>query len=378
MEVRRFDIGSLGAVERMENGWLRAPGRLTRTGVFLYRNKDGSTRRELRRPEEVFHPDALRSFAMVPVTVDHPPEMLDADNTKKYAVGHVGENLVRDDDHVAASILLTDKEGIVAAETGRPELSCGYTCLLVDGAGVWQGQAYDCEQTKIRGNHVSLVERGRAGPNARLLLDRFDAVQEAPNERTDMEKIQINGVWYEVSSPIAQAYAVEQKAQKAKLDAAEQEAVSAKKETEQLKAKADSLKEDLDKEKKARADAESPERLKAAIKNRLTLEKVGTKVLGADAKLDALTDRDIKVKVVQASYPTAKLDVVSEEYLQARFDSVVEKLPDAPTNSTSAAHLDTTTTTETPKLDRKTQDPEDIRKKTLQEENERSKKPLKG
>lgn len=377
MTVRRFDLGSLGAVERLENGWLRVPGRLTRTGVFVYRNPDGTARRELRRPEEVFHPDALRSFAMVPVTVDHPPVLLDKTNTKQYAVGHVGENLVRDNDYVLASILLTDDEGIVAAETGKQELSCGYTCVLKEGAGSWQGQSYDCEQTNIRGNHVSLVDKGRAGPHARLQLDRLDAVQEAPEERHDnMRKILIDGVWYEVSEQVAQAYEKEEKARKDKLDTLTEEIRTLKADAEKAKAKNDSLTEDLAKEKKARADAEHPDKINAAIKKRIELEKIGLKILGADTKLDALSDKEIKVKVVLASYPSAKLDGVSEDYLQARFDSAVEKISEDKTDE--APHLDTTSTTSSPKKERKDEDPEEIRKRTIKEENERSKKTLLG
>ena len=34
---------------------------LTRTGIFDYKNPDGSIRRELRLPEQVFDPDSLSS-----------------------------------------------------------------------------------------------------------------------------------------------------------------------------------------------------------------------------------------------------------------------------------------------------------------------------
>ncbi len=373
MSVRRYDIGSLGAVERMPNGWLKAPGRLTRIGVFLYRDANGGVRRELRLAEEVFAPEATRSFSLVPVTVDHPPEMLDADNTSQYSVGSTGEVITREGDYLCSSIMITDAKGISAAEGGKQELSCGYSCDLEEKTGSYQGEVYDCIQRNIRGNHVSLVDRGRAGPNARLLLDKFDAVQEAPKERTDMEKVLINGVWYEVSSTIAQAYAAEQKAQKEKLDAAMQESASAKKETEQLKARADSLKEDLDKEKKLRADAENPEKIKARIKDRLALEKSAQHFL-KDEKLDALSDREIKAKVVKVAYPTAKLDTVSDDYLQARFDSALEKVAEQPEDE-APEHLNQDSTTT---RNDGTREPYAVRDKTIKEENERSKKQLRG
>lgn len=380
MIVRRFDIGRLGAVERMENGWLRAPGRLTRTGIFLYRDADGNTRRELRLPEEVFHPEALRSFAMVPMTVEHPPVMLDAQNTKEYAVGHLGENVVPDGDHVSATIMLTDAKGIVAAEGGKQELSCGYTCRLDMTPGVWRGMAYDCIQRGIRGNHVSLVDRGRAGPTARLQLDKFDAVQvDAPDERSDMKKFLIGGVWHEVSELVAQALEVEAGQHKGRLDALTQENAKLKSDADKQKAKLDTLEEDLAKEKQARVDAESPAKIATRIKERLELEKVAQKVLPAGTKLDSLSDKDIKAKVVQAKYPTAKLDGVSADYLQARFDTVVEKLPETTTDpsTTTPRHLDSTSTTEA-RADAAPQNPEATRQKTLKEENQRWRQPLKG
>ena len=70
-----------------DTGWLRAPARITRTGVFDYMLADGTLRRELRRPEDVFHPESIASLQMVPVTLGHPREFLDANTTRDHAVG---------------------------------------------------------------------------------------------------------------------------------------------------------------------------------------------------------------------------------------------------------------------------------------------------
>jgi len=376
-EVSRCDIGSMGAVERMENGWLRVPGRFTRIGVFVYQDARGGVRRELRLPEEVFHPDALRSFALVPVTVQHPPEMLNKDNAKEYQVGSTGENIVRDGDHVSGSVMVTDARGIDAIEKeGLRELSCGYSCLLETKSGSWNGLAYDAIQRQIRGNHLAIVDRGRAGPTAKLQMDRFDAVQmDASVEREEMKKFLINGVWVELSDQAASAYEAEQKANKDRIDALSQENTKLKSEAEKAKAREDSLREDLDKEKKARTDAEKPERIRDAIKSRLSLEKVAAKVLPKDTKLDALSDKEIKAKVVIAKYPSAKLDGVSEEYLNARFDTVVEQLSENKEDS-RIDHLNETSSTDRREI--RSDEPDEIRKKTIKEEGERSKKTLRG
>ena len=38
------------------------------------------------------------------------------------------------------------------------------------------GERYDHRQTNIRGNHVAIVRKGRAGPDVKLLLDSEDAI----------------------------------------------------------------------------------------------------------------------------------------------------------------------------------------------------------
>ena len=67
--VIRYDIGELSAVERTDQGFLRAPAKITRTGVFNYRKADGSIRRELRTPAEVFTSGSLKSRFMASIKI---------------------------------------------------------------------------------------------------------------------------------------------------------------------------------------------------------------------------------------------------------------------------------------------------------------------
>lgn len=181
--LRRFDIGEVSSVQRTPQGFLRCDGTITKTGVFTYRNSDGSLRRELRLPEEVFHKDALESFGLAPLTNNHPGEGLTAKNTGKFQVGTVA-NPRRDEHRVSATIQITDAEAIEDAENGKRQLSCGYDADLemrpgvTDGIdGVSDGLAFDGIQRNIRGNHVAMVDIGRAGPEASLRLDHDDAIQ---------------------------------------------------------------------------------------------------------------------------------------------------------------------------------------------------------
>ena len=51
------------------------------------------------------------------------------------------------------------------------ELSCGYNLRLDETPGVWEGQPYDAIQRDIEINHLALVDKARAGEQARLNID---------------------------------------------------------------------------------------------------------------------------------------------------------------------------------------------------------------
>ncbi|HEY3817319.1 MAG TPA: DUF2213 domain-containing protein [Polyangiaceae bacterium] len=191
--VQRYDLagGSVGAHRRTPQGGLIADARLTRTGVFKYVQPDGTTRRELRHPDDVFHPDSLASLAHAPVTIDH-PEVVTPNNWKDVAVGHVAGTPKQDGKYVTAPIRIHDRDAIDDAEKGKlQELSCGYSCKLDRTPGTYDGEAYDAVQRTIRYNHVAAGPPGwgRAGPEVRMRFDASSAVslddENTTDERTD-------------------------------------------------------------------------------------------------------------------------------------------------------------------------------------------------
>jgi len=202
MRVQRYDKAlPLREPVLLPNGFLRADGYLTRTGIFVYRDSNGRTVRELRTPDEVMSRETVDSFALVPVTNDHPPELLTADNAKQYAVGAVSEQVQPDGDKLRASLMITDAKTIEAVQKGKIELSCGYTADVVAEAGTWNGQRYDARQTNIRGNHVAIVDVGRAGPECALRMDAADgAAQEITMDPVMME---LGGAQYAVPADLA-------------------------------------------------------------------------------------------------------------------------------------------------------------------------------
>lgn len=136
---------------------------IARTGQMEYQARDlqldGDPERTVvvnRYEEDVFEPGALASFEGKPVTDGHPPEEVNPYNFAAYSKGHV-HKVWREGDFTMADLYINDPILMNDIQNGvKREVSCGYTCVYEqDGAGY--------KQTKIRGNHVAVVPRGRAG-----------------------------------------------------------------------------------------------------------------------------------------------------------------------------------------------------------------------
>lgn len=114
----------------------------------------------LRPPEEVFDKAALASFEGKPVTDNHPPENVTPDNIHAFARGHA-QNIRKgaggSGGCTIADLYITDPQLIEAVKDGKREISCGYTYDLVPN------ENGTFEQRRIRGNHIAVVDEGRAG-----------------------------------------------------------------------------------------------------------------------------------------------------------------------------------------------------------------------
>lgn len=329
MPVRRIDLGEITKPTRLDNGYLRSDARITRTGVFVYKQHDGTEVREYRPPEEVFKADTLASFNLVALTNDHPGESLTAKNTSKYQVGTVADARA-DGKFVAATVLMTDAVVIDAVEAGKRELSCGYTCDLEMTAGVSpDGERYSAIQRNIRGNHVAIVAKGRAGSEVSLRLDADGngvITRNEPEKNKTMKTIRIDGIDYDLSEQ-ATLNVIQQKLAKLDADKADSTAalVNAKADTQKEKARADKAEEELSATKKKLDAATSPEALAKITNERVTLVRVAERIINDEkVKLDTMDDASIKKAVVLKVSPEAKLDGADPVYVNARFDAAVE------------------------------------------------------
>ena len=168
------DAATLGSTRTTRDGYLVADVAAGRTGIQTYagsevRRPDLAVARIYRPEDEVFSADAMASAAHRPLTLDHPVEMVSAENWRVYAVGFTGGTVARDGDHLKLPVACMDADTIRAVEGGKRELSLGYTCDLDWTAGTTpSGDSYDAVQRNIRINHLAIVSRGRAGSACRI------------------------------------------------------------------------------------------------------------------------------------------------------------------------------------------------------------------
>ena len=327
----RLDINSERSYT--DEGFLLVPARISRSGVQEYiaaemglQDRDPTDIIKVYRPEEeVFSEESLSSFANKPVTNNHPPELINTDNAKEFTVGHAGPSVVRDGSFSKTELYIIDSKSISDIESGKVELSNGYTADIDWTPGVSpDGEQYDAVQRNIKGNHIAIVERGRAGRDCRV-ADRLPNV----GDSLAMAKITIDGVDYEVSDQAAQAVgklhtrlsdaemsAKEiEKEKKAKEDEAEEAKKAASKTEDSLKAKLDD----------ATSKAPTADTLDKLVAARTELVDKVRQIL-PDIEWKGKDNDSLMKEVVAAKCENVQMDSVSADYIQARFDILAESV----------------------------------------------------
>lgn len=319
-----YDTVDVSAPRITKDGYLVADVKVARTGIQLYSaaelGMDGEKSRAIRvyrPPEEVFSADAMASYAHRPITVDHPSEMVDAGNWKRFSRGQTGDEVVRDGEFVRVPIMLMDGQAIADWEAGRRELSMGYTMDLVVADGVTpSGEQYDAVQKNLRMNHLALVSHARGGSNLRL--GDFKPEDSSMSE-VKLTTITVDGLSVETTDAGAQAISK----LKTELEGARKATVDAESEHKsQMKAKDAEL---------AAKDAELEAAQKKVLSDKDLDQKVNDRAdLIATAK--SIADKDYTGKSadeIRSAAVSAKLgqDAIvgkSVDYIAARFDILAE------------------------------------------------------
>ncbi len=327
------DAVTVAGTRRTEDGYLIAEAKAVRTGIQLYLGDevgkpDIKMVRVYRPAEEVFADKSLQSFTHAPVTVNHPDEAVNAGNWKDLAVGEVSTAAKKDGDWVWLPLILKDKDAIASVESGKRELSAGYECQLDWTPGTApDGQQFDAVQRNIKINHLAIVDRARAGSQARIgdgagnwgvspvtsdqkpkekiMTLKTVTVDGIPVEVTDQGAIVITTLQTRLADAVAKLTAIETAHQAV---IAAKDAEIAKKDAELDATKAKVLSDaDLDKKVQARADL------------------IGVaKTIAKDVKTEGLTDAGIRKAVVVAKIGDAAITGKADAYIDARFDLLVE------------------------------------------------------
>lgn len=303
------------AVRITDDGYMVADVRAARVGVQTYLGSEvGKPEQQIvrvYRPEsEVFNKDALSSFTSIPLTNDHPPEMVTAANWKKYAVGNTGESVARDGEAMRVPLICKDADAIAAINGGKKQLSCGYTCDLKWESGVTpNGEAYDAIQTNIRGNHLAIVRNARGGPTLKIgdgKMTKMVTIDGHSVEVSDSAAILIDGLQKKNAELTLQAGGIAAKDQQ----------------IGELTAQVSTKDGEIAALNQRIKDAElTPEKLDAAVAERGKLiDAAKTVIPSFDAT--GKTDKDIRREVVKAKLGDAAVSM-SDEAINGAFSAFV-------------------------------------------------------
>jgi len=362
----RMDLSRFDGVEPTPGGGLRIPAAVTRVGVLEYEDAEGNRWGEFRPADEVFAEDSLATLRGAPLTDLHPPKLVTPETWKRVAIGHVGDDVRRDGDFVAASVIVQDGLAVERVQAGeRREVSCGYECDLDETPGVHEGTPYQRVQRGIRYNHLGIGPEGwgRAGSEVSLRLDGADTPARAT--RLDAPRAHITTVSGSArrAAPASTQESHMANATKQRRDGDEppqpekkdpppkadaegievpaaggDEAAAKVALLERLLAEA--LKENAELKAAKASEAAKPapeiteEMVPEAVQDaiatkRNALREKAAKVLPRDVKLDGLSAAAIRRKAVEHAHPTMKLDGLSDAFVEGVFESLVATVAQA-------------------------------------------------
>lgn len=328
------DSVAILGTRRREDGYLVADARVARTGIQQYLGS------ELGRPDlkvvdvyrpadEVFSEDTMKSFAFRPITDDHPPVAVTADNWKDYARGNTDGEIKRDGEFVRVGLMVADGASIQKVEGNKRELSAGYTCDLVWEDGVTpEGKPYQAKQTKIRANHVAIVQRGRAGSDVRIGDDASHwgtAPIIAQDKETPMgtRNVMVDGLSVETTDQGAQAIEKLTSDRKRLEDQLNEKDGKNKKDMEAKDAAISALQAKLD---DATSKVLTSDAISKLVADRVALEAKAAKIT-PDVKPAGLSDAALKTAVVKAKLgdklPAER--IADQAYIDARFDILADE-----------------------------------------------------
>ena len=180
---------------------------IARSGVYMYRREELPSLGISSIPAEyqdqvtfgVYRPSTVLArkanlFSRLPVTLEHPDQMLNPVNVDLYMNGYTGDQVdaVHDPNtnelFLISSMTLVTANSIQAYDSGIREISPGYTPVVVWSKGLHNDEDYQLMVTDITdANHVALVRKARGG-SATCIFD-------SEGGRSMKDKRFFSGLW---------------------------------------------------------------------------------------------------------------------------------------------------------------------------------------
>lgn len=193
MKNLAFDASSKRRYD--DNGFMHVESHITKEQVAPYYGREiPNWQSHGLDPDRVYYgyrpaselQKAAETFNGLPLLLHHHPESASAPQ-KEYRIGSVGSSARWNAPYLDNVLSITDSTGIQAVTDGHArEISSAYRYEPEFKSGAFDGEPYDFVMRNIRGNHVALVEKGRAGADVVVA----DAQTINPNkEKTLMSKL---------------------------------------------------------------------------------------------------------------------------------------------------------------------------------------------
>ena len=147
---------------------------ISKANVCPYMGKEIPDAEELGlNPDQVYKlfrdPEELRkgapTFNNIPLLSEHVPVSA-ADHRPDLVIGATGSNAEFVAPYLRNSLVVWASDAIEGIQNDEVrELSCAYRYRAVMEPGTYQGESYQGRMVDLVGNHVAVVEQGRAGPD---------------------------------------------------------------------------------------------------------------------------------------------------------------------------------------------------------------------
>ena len=361
IQVDRVDfVGrKVGNIKRTDEGYLTGDAPVAKIGILSYVLNDGSIRKELVTRDTLFNQDSMATLRMKPVTDQHPPErLLDSRTVKRRKVGFTGENIKQDGEYLVTPLIITDGDAVNNINEKRRELSPGYRCDLLLEAGTFDnpghpqhGQRYDGIQLNRKYNHLAVCDKARGGEDLKLHIDSIDNIdgfeiieaientdsltkeeiqsikQIIKRKGNSMPQINIDGINYDVANQEVINFTHKETnradSEKTRADASETKVTDLTVKVDTLEGERDGLKTKVGEFEKL----DHTETINAGVTERIGVLDIASIVITDEEskkKIDSMSNKDLKIAVIKVKSPDVNLDEKTEDYINARYDSIAE------------------------------------------------------